>query len=155
MGGGGGRGLLLPGPLTEILPLAVDIQGKGSPLHIQGKGCRRHPGQRLGGVRAKAKAKGKKGDYLLFKQIISIMESKEHLTLEGLQKIVNIRATLNYGLSQELQFMFPETMPVPRPCFPFDFCKGKAKGKRNLCNSTFTMISWIYSPSPLTPLPPI
>jgi hypothetical protein len=43
------------------------------------------------------------------------MQLKEHLTLEGLQKIVNIRATLNYGLSKELQFMFPETIPVPRP----------------------------------------
>lgn len=57
----------------------------------------------------------KKGDYLLFKQIISIMLLKEHLTLEGLQKIVNIRATLNFGLSEELQFMFPETIPVSRP----------------------------------------
>lgn len=57
----------------------------------------------------------KRGDYLLFKQILSIMQLKEHLTLEGLQKIINIRATLNYGLSKELQLMFPETIPVPRP----------------------------------------
>jgi hypothetical protein len=34
---------------------------------------------------------------------------------EGLQKIVNIRATLNYGLSKELQFMFPETIQVSCP----------------------------------------
>lgn len=40
---------------------------------------------------------------------------KEHLTLEGLQKIINIRATLNFGLSKELQLMFPETIPVSRP----------------------------------------
>ena len=57
----------------------------------------------------------KRGDYLLFKQILSIMQLKEHLTLEGLQKIINIRATLNYGLSKELQLMFPETIPVSRP----------------------------------------
>lgn len=57
----------------------------------------------------------KRGDYLLFKQIVSIMQLKEHITLEGLQKIVNIRATLNFGLSKELQLMFPETIPVPRP----------------------------------------
>ena len=56
----------------------------------------------------------KRVDYLLFKQIVSIMELKEHLTLEGLQKIINIRATLNFGLSKELQLMFPETIPVPR-----------------------------------------
>ena len=55
------------------------------------------------------------GDYLLFKQIVSIMQLKEHLTLEGLQKIINIKATLNFGLSEELQLMFPETIPVPRP----------------------------------------
>ncbi len=42
------------------------------------------------------------------------MELKEHLTLQGLQKIINIRATLNFGLSKELQLMFPETIPVPR-----------------------------------------
>jgi len=45
----------------------------------------------------------KRGDYLLFKQILSIIQLKEHLTLQGLQKIVNIRATLNFGLSKELQ----------------------------------------------------
>ena len=57
----------------------------------------------------------KRGDYLLFKQILSIIQLKEHLTLQGLQKIINIRATLNYGLSKELQLMFPETIPVARP----------------------------------------
>ena len=35
----------------------------------------------------------KRGNYLLFKQIVSIMQLKEHNTLEGLQKIINIRAT--------------------------------------------------------------
>jgi hypothetical protein len=60
---------------------------------------------------------GKRGDYLLFKQIVSIMQLKEHITLEGLQKIVNIRATLNFGLSKELQLMFPETIPVSHPSF--------------------------------------
>jgi len=40
---------------------------------------------------------------------------KEHLTLQGIQKILNIKATLNFGLSKELQLMFPETIPVPRP----------------------------------------
>lgn len=55
------------------------------------------------------------GDYMLFKQIVSIMQLKEHLTLQGLQNIINIKATLNFGLSKELQLMFPETIPVPRP----------------------------------------
>lgn len=57
----------------------------------------------------------KKGDYLLFKQIVSIIQLKEHLTTKGLQKIINLKATLNFGLSKELQLMFPETIPVARP----------------------------------------
>lgn len=57
----------------------------------------------------------KRGEYLLFKQILSIIQLKEHLMLQGIQKIINIRATLNFGLSKELQLMFPETVPVPRP----------------------------------------
>ena len=57
----------------------------------------------------------KRGEYLLFKQILYIIQLKEHLTLQGIQKIINIRATLNFGLSKELQLMFPETVPVPRP----------------------------------------
>jgi len=67
----------------------------------------------------------KRGEYLLFKQILYIIPLKEHLTLQGSlaqaaayevckQKIINIRATLNFGLSKELQLMFPETVPVPR-----------------------------------------
>jgi hypothetical protein len=44
----------------------------------------------------------KRGDYLLFKQILSVIQLKEHLTLQGLQKIINIKATLNFGLSKEL-----------------------------------------------------
>ena len=40
---------------------------------------------------------------------------KEHFRLQGLQKIINIRATLNFGFSKEIQWMFPETVPVSRP----------------------------------------
>lgn len=57
----------------------------------------------------------KKGDYLLFKQIVSIIQLKEHLNTKGLQKIINLKATLDFGLSKELQLMFPETIPVARP----------------------------------------
>jgi len=51
------------------------------------------------------------------------MELKEHLTLEGLQKIINTKATLNFGLSKELQLMFPETRlrRVPRLLISFLF----------------------------------
>lgn len=57
----------------------------------------------------------KQADYLLFREIVMIMERKEHLSKEGLQSIVNIKATLNLGLSEDLKVTFPETKPVARP----------------------------------------
>jgi hypothetical protein len=42
------------------------------------------------------------------------MMRKEHLTPDGLQQIVNIRASIN-GLSDSLKVAFPDTTPVIRP----------------------------------------
>lgn len=57
----------------------------------------------------------KYSDYLLFKKVVMIMQRKEHLTIEGLQKIVNIRASLNRGLTPLLLEAFPNTVPLLRP----------------------------------------
>ena len=43
------------------------------------------------------------------------MVNKEHLTQDGLQKIISIRAALNTGLSPGLKAAFPVVKPVPRP----------------------------------------
>jgi len=48
----------------------------------------------------------KRIDYLLFKQIVSLMLNEEHHTLKGIEKIVNIRASLNTGLSDGLKEAF-------------------------------------------------
>ncbi len=45
-------------------------------------------------------------DYILFKQIVNLMVNKEHLTHEGLRKIVAIRALMNLGLSEKLKEAF-------------------------------------------------
>jgi len=37
----------------------------------------------------------KKADFILFKQVVLMMDRKEHLTIEGLQKIVAIRGSIN------------------------------------------------------------
>ena len=42
----------------------------------------------------------KPADYLLFKATVLLMKDKKHLTLDGLQEIVNIRASMNKGLSE-------------------------------------------------------
>jgi hypothetical protein len=57
----------------------------------------------------------KRADYILFKRIVELMLNKEHLKEEGLQKIVNIRASLNLGLSDKLKEAFPKTKPAVRP----------------------------------------
>ena len=57
----------------------------------------------------------KLADYILFREIVMKMKQREHLNKEGLQEIVNIRASINLGLSPELKAAFPKTMPVSRP----------------------------------------
>lgn len=57
----------------------------------------------------------KKADFILFKNIIELMKCKEHLKLEGLQKIVSIKASLNLGLPEELQKAFPNLNAIQRP----------------------------------------
>ena len=43
--------------------------------------------------------------------IIDLMSRKEHLTIEGLHKIVAIKASLNLGLSEELKVAFTNVIP--------------------------------------------
>jgi len=48
--------------------------------------------------------------------IIEMMNRKEHLTMEGLQQIVNIMgALINEGLSLGSKAAFPNTIKVQRP----------------------------------------
>lgn len=44
-----------------------------------------------------------------------MVQKKEHLTLEGLQEIINLKASLNLGLSDVLKSAFPNINPVDRP----------------------------------------
>ena len=57
----------------------------------------------------------KKADFILFKQIIDKVVNGEHLSAKGLQDIVNIRSSINTGLSNSLKAIFPNTIPVTRP----------------------------------------
>lgn len=51
----------------------------------------------------------------MFKRIVEIMHLKEHLQPNGLQEIVNLKASLNFGVSEDLKAIFPKTVPVPVP----------------------------------------
>jgi len=52
----------------------------------------------------------KLADFLLFQDCFNIIKSKEHLTKEGLIKLVELKASLNLGLSNELKKAFPNVV---------------------------------------------
>ena len=58
----------------------------------------------------------KKADFELFKLAVETLNQREYLeSLSVIQSIVNIRASLNLGLSDILKEHFPETIPADRP----------------------------------------
>ena len=55
-------------------------------------------------------------DYYLFKRAFYIFKSKEHLTKEGLRKLVAIKASMNRrNLPTNLKITFPDIIPIERP----------------------------------------
>jgi hypothetical protein len=61
-------------------------------------------------------------DYILFKKAILMIKDKKHLTIKGLQDIINIRAAINKGLTYTLKKAFPNAIPVPVP-LPINYLK--------------------------------
>jgi len=57
----------------------------------------------------------KSADFILFKQVVNLMYNKEHLTMEGFQKILNLKASMNLGVPMSLKLAFPNIIPVERP----------------------------------------
>ena len=56
----------------------------------------------------------KQADYLLFREVTLMLEGKEHLTTQGMAKVVALKASLNRGLSDELKVAFPNIIPASR-----------------------------------------
>ena len=61
----------------------------------------------------------KLADYILFKQSVDIIEKKEHLTMTGILKLVSIKASINWGISEKFKESFPSIIPAVRPEVPF------------------------------------
>lgn len=57
----------------------------------------------------------KSADFELFKQVTELMLEKSHLNPKGLQKIINIKSSMNLGFSEVLKSNFVKTVPVQRP----------------------------------------
>ena len=62
----------------------------------------------------------KAADLFLFKQVVKLINNKAHLSVEGLNQIVNIKASMNLGLSDKLKLEFPEYRAVERPVINSD-----------------------------------
>ena len=62
----------------------------------------------------------KKADFLLFCQAINILNLKAHSNIEGIYKIINIKAAMNWGLSDTLKTQFPTALPVYRPLVSYE-----------------------------------
>lgn len=56
----------------------------------------------------------KKADYLLFKEAYELVIKNDHLTKDGILKIVSLKASLNLGLSKQLRDAFSEVIPAIR-----------------------------------------
>lgn len=54
-------------------------------------------------------------DFVLFKQAVELIERGEHLTTEGLNKLVSIKASMNRGLSDKLKESFSGVTLALRP----------------------------------------
>jgi len=55
----------------------------------------------------------KGADFILFKQIVELMDNRAHLTVEGFNKIINIKAAMNLGLSDSFKSEFKElALPI-------------------------------------------
>ena len=53
-------------------------------------------------------------DYILFKQAFELIKNKEHLTIEGVHKLVNIKASMNRSIPDNLKDSFTSIVPAPR-----------------------------------------
>ena len=56
----------------------------------------------------------KAADYILFKEVVELKNTKAHLYVEGLNQVVNIKASMNLGLSDFLKSEFKDFTPVER-----------------------------------------
>jgi hypothetical protein len=56
----------------------------------------------------------KAADFILFEQIVELMNKGAHKNLDGLQQIINIKASINLGISETVKSEF-EVNPIKRP----------------------------------------
>jgi hypothetical protein len=56
----------------------------------------------------------KAADLFLFKKALQIVNNKSHLSIEGLNQLIDLKASMNLGLSDWLKLEFKKVNPVER-----------------------------------------
>jgi len=85
----------------------------------------------------------KAADFLLFKQVVEIINNKTHLNIEGLHQVVNLKASINLGLFDQLRSEFKFFTPVERPIIKIEnipdpnWISGFASGEGNFSIKIF------------------
>nr|YP_010164135.1 LAGLIDADG endonuclease [Metarhizium album]QRK27500.1 LAGLIDADG endonuclease [Metarhizium album] len=86
----------------------------------------------------------KYGDYQLFKEAYELIRNKQHLTNDGLLKLIALKASSNWGLNLTLKETFPDIVPVnrvqpnnkiPNPEWLLGFVSGEGNFMIRLINS--------------------
>jgi LAGLIDADG endonuclease len=57
----------------------------------------------------------KKEEFELFKEVVQIMKDNKHVTREGFQRVLSIKAYMRNGLTEALVETFPDVVPVFNP----------------------------------------
>lgn len=57
----------------------------------------------------------KAADFILWAKVVHMMESRQHLSFEGLTIILSHYASINYGVSTKIASIFPNIVPIARP----------------------------------------
>ena len=56
-------------------------------------------------------------DFKLWSECVEIMNNKEHITDEGLNRIISLKSILNKGLTEKIKLDFPNINNLERPAF--------------------------------------
>jgi hypothetical protein len=56
-------------------------------------------------------------DFQLWAQCVKLIAAKEHLTNDGLNKILSLKSALNLGLSEQVKTEFPDVVPMVRQAY--------------------------------------
>lgn len=97
----------------------------------------------------------KHSDFILFRNIVLLMHESKYKNIEGLQLVLNNRASLNWALTNNLKLAFPNTVPVKRffienklenisPQWLAGFCTGESNLFIAIINSNKNMSHYVF-----------